>query len=122
MKIITVIWLLFMLILSHIPGEPSGEESRLLSRLTGVKESTLRRSAHVVLYLILGALVMVSFPDTALWIKAVVLVIIAAVDESSKALRFFPGRHCSLYEMGLNCAGVVAGLTIGLLLILVAGQ
>ena len=51
LRLITRLWLLFMLILSHIPGEPSGEESKWLSRMTGVKESVLRRSAHVVLYL-----------------------------------------------------------------------
>lgn len=117
MKIITGIWLLFMLILSHIPGEPSSAESRWLSSMTGVREGTLRRSAHVVLYLILAVLVIVGWADTSLWIRIVALVLIAVADESSKALSIFPGRHCSVYpDMMLNLLGVGFGIVIGLLI------
>lgn len=38
--------------------------------------------------------------------KCLVLVIIAIGDESSKALSIFHGRHCSIFEIGLNLLGV----------------
>ena len=83
------------------------------------KESVLRRSAHVVLYLVLGVLTTLAWPETQLWVKGLVLVIIAVADESSKALRFFKGRHCSVSEIGLNLVGVLGGLMLGELLIFV---
>lgn len=106
-----------MLILSHIGGRVSGEESRWLASMTGVKEGTLRRSAHVVVYLVLGALVTIAWRDTVGWRKAAVLMLIAVVDETSKALPFFPGRHCSAAEIGLNLVGVSAGLLLGTLIL-----
>ena len=106
-----------MLILSHIGGTASGEESRWLSRMTGVKESVLRRSAHVVVYIILAALTMLAWPDVRLWMKAVVLVLIAVADETSKALRIFIGRHCSIWpDMALNLVGCAVGVAVGLLI------
>lgn len=39
-------------------------------------------------------------------VKGLVLVIIAIGDESSKALSIFHGRHCSIFEIGLNLLGV----------------
>ena len=116
LKVITILWLTFMLVLSHIPGGPSGEESRWLSSMTGVKESVLRRSAHVVLYLVLGVLTTLAWAETEFWVKGLVLVIIAVADESSKALRFFKDRHSSMAEMGLNVVGAIAGLVIGWLI------
>ena len=116
LKVITILWLVFMTILSHIPGGPSGEESRWLSSMTGVKESVLRRSAHVVLYLVLGVLATLAWAETELWVRILVLVIIAVADESSKALRFFKDRHSSMAEMGLNVIGAIAGLVIGWLI------
>ena len=116
LKVITILWLTFMLVLSHIPGGPSGEESKWLSSMTGVKESVLRRSAHVVLYLVLGVLTTLAWAETEFWVKGLVLVIIAVADESSKALRFFKDRHSSVAEMGLNVIGAIAGLVIGWLI------
>lgn len=116
LKIITILWLLFMLVLSHIPGEPSGAESRWLSSMTGVREGILRRSAHVVLYLVLAVLATVAWPEAKLWVKGLVLVIIAIGDESSKALSIFHGRHCSIFEIGLNLLGVCIDTMIGLLI------
>ena len=116
LKFITILWLAFMLILSHIPGGPSGEESRWLASMTGIKEGLLRRSMHVALYLILAVLVMVGWTDTPLRARIVALVIIAVADESSKGLSIFPGRHCSIFEIGLNLVGCVAGVVIGVLI------
>ncbi len=97
LKIFTFLWLVFMLILSHIPGGPSAEESRWLSSMTGVSESRLRMLMHVVLYLVLGVLVTLSWPDTPLWIRAAALAITAVVDEWSKGLRIFPGRTAAWF-------------------------
>lgn len=114
LKFITILWLAFMLILSHIPGGPSGEESRWLASMTGVKESVLRRSMHVALYLILAVLVMVGWTDTPLWARIVALVIIAVIDESSKGLSVFRERHCNVYpDMLLNLVGVGVGVGVG---------
>ena len=117
-RFITFLWLTFMLFLSHIPGGPSGEESRWLSSMTGVEEGLLRQGMHVILYLVLGVLTTLAWPETQLWVKCLVLVIIAVADESSKALRFFKGRHCSVAEIGLNLVGVLGGLMLVELLIL----
>lgn len=115
-RLITILWLLFMLILSHIGGKASGAESRWLSQMTGVKEGTLRRSAHVILYLVLGILVSAAWPDTAVWVRAAVLALVAVIDETSKALPVFPGRHCSAAEIWLNLGGAAIGLMLGQLI------
>lgn len=116
-RFITFLWLTFMLFLSHIPGGPSGEESRWLSRMTGVKEGVLRRAAHVVVYLVLGVLATVGWLEISMWLRVLVLAGIGIADETSKALPLFPGRHCSASELGLNIIGLVAGLVLGELLI-----
>ena len=59
-SISTFLWLVFMLILSHIPGGPSTAESRWLSDMTGVKEGTLRQFMHVFLYMVLAVLVVLA--------------------------------------------------------------
>ena len=117
LRFITLLWLILMLILSHIGGTVSGEESRWLSRMTGIKESVLRRSAHIVVYIILATLTMLAWPDTELWIICLVLVVIAVVDETSKALPIFTGRHCSIFpDMVLNLVGCAIGVVIGVLI------
>lgn len=63
-SIFTFLWLVFMLILSHIPGGPSAEESQWLSSMTGVSESLLRLIAHVLLYMVLAVLVVLAWSDT----------------------------------------------------------
>ena len=84
--------------------------------MTGVKEGTLRQMMHVVLYLVLGVLVILAWPDTSVWMKSLALAITAVVDESSKALPFFPGRHCSVFpDMLLNLLGAGIGIVIGVL-------
>lgn len=84
--IFTFLWLVFMLILSHIPGGPSTAESRWLSDMTGVKEGTLRQLMQVFLYAVLGVLVTLSWPDTPLRLRMAALAITAVVDESSQTL------------------------------------
>ena len=119
MKIIpifTFLWLGLMLILSHIPGGPSSEESRWLSSMTGVAESSLRMLMHVFLYMVLAVLVILAWPDTPVWMISLALAITAVVDEWSKALPFFHGRHCSVVpDMVLNLLGAGIGVVIGVL-------
>ena len=80
------------------------------------REGVLRRSAHVVVYAVLATLVMVGWGEVELWIRIVVLMMIAIVDENSKALPVFKGRHCSVLEIGLNQIGVVISTVIGLMI------
>ena len=48
--------------------------------------------------------------------KSLALAITAVVDEWSKGLRLFPGRHCSVVpDMLLNLLGAGIGIVIGLL-------
>lgn len=68
------------------------------------------------LYLVLGVLVTLSWPDTPVWMISLALAITAVVDEWSKALPFFPGRHCSVVpDMMLNLLGAGIGIGLGLL-------
>lgn len=117
LKIITILWLIFMITLSHIPGEPSGAESRWLSSMTGVREGVLRRAAHVVLYIVLGVLTTLAWPEVNIGLRAVALAFIAVADEVTKALPVFKGRHCSVAEIGLNLLGAAGGLMLGALMI-----
>ena len=115
-SIFTFLWLGLMLILSHIPGGPSAEESRWLSSMTGVSESLLRQAAHVFLYMVLAVLVILSWSDTPVWVISLELAITAVVDEWSKALPFCPSRHCSVWpDMVLNLLGAGIGVVIGVL-------
>ena len=84
--------------------------------MTGVSESLLRQMMHVFLYAVLGVLVTLSWSDTPVWMKSLALAITAVIDEWSKALPFFPGRHCSVVpDMLLNLLGAGIGIVIGLL-------
>lgn len=47
LKIMTILWLLFMLVLSHIPGEPSGAESRWLSSIRAVQHTQKRSDGEI---------------------------------------------------------------------------
>ena len=74
----------------------------------------LRVSAHVVVYVVLGALVRLA------WLSAPTGIIIPAaagvgiIDEWSK--QFISGRHCSYKEMGLNVVGAVLGVLLAMTL------
>lgn len=116
--IFTFLWLVFMLILSHIPGGPSTAESRWLSDMTGVKEGTLRQLIQVFLYAVLGVRETLFWPDTPPRLRMTALAITAVVDESPKGLPMFKGRHCSVVpDMLLNLLGAGIGVVIGLVII-----
>ena len=85
--------------------------------MTGVPESSLRMLIHVVLYLVLGVLVILSWSNTPVWMKSLALAITVVIDEWSKGLRLFPDRHCSVWpDMMLNLLGAGIGVGIGVLI------
>lgn len=55
MRIAAVVVFIFEVVLSHTPGQASGAQSQSLSRLTHLPEGFLRRGAHVVFILGVGA-------------------------------------------------------------------
>lgn len=112
MKIFAVLWFLFMTTLSHIPGGPSGEESRMLSQMTGVDEGILRSSAHCFCFAVLGYFVITEFPEINIWLKILFLAVWCILDEVTKIP--VPGRHFSLFDAGLNLIGTVIGVAVGL--------
>lgn len=115
LKMITVIWAILITILSHVSGRTSADESQWLSQITGLNEGMLRLNAHIVCFGVFAALVMISYPKVNLRIRILGLIIWAVLDEASKALPCFSGRHCSIMEIGLNILGVIIGLGSGLL-------
>ncbi len=110
MKFAAVVIFVIEAILSHTPGEKSGEESRWLARTTGIKEGLLRQSAHVVLFFLLSLFAALGFD----WWGVGAVTVWAAVDEISK--KIVPGRHSSGGDMILNLAGVAVGVVIWFLL------
>lgn len=103
-----VVWLGIEVWLSHTSGPRSGYQSETLAKLSGVDEVLLRRSAHVFLFLVLGALAGAGFG----WIGIGSAAVWAVVDELTKPL--IPGRHFSWIDVGLNLAGVAVGVGLWL--------
>lgn len=114
MKILTLIWFLFMTILSHMPGTRSAAESQTLARWTGVQERSLRKAAHIFCFFVLSVLVVLAFPGNDLWLRAVALACWAVVDEATKPL--IPGRHFSWKDVLLNLCGAAMGFLVGALI------
>lgn len=114
LRLTTLIWLLFILYLSHCTGSTTARQSRELSRLTCINEQMLRGSAHVVVYVVLGALVRLAWLSAPTVIIILAVVAIGILDEWSK--QYVSGRHCSLKEMGLNVVGAVLGVLLAMTL------
>lgn len=108
-KIAAIGWFIIEVVLSHTPGDKSGEESRTLSRLTHVDERLLRRAAHVFLFLALSFCAGMGWQ----WIGIGAVGVWAVIDELTK--RRVSGRHCSAFDMILNLAGTVIGMAVWLL-------
>lgn len=106
MRLAAVVVFIVEVVLSHTPGDRSGEESAWLARTSGIKESWLRRGAHVILFLVLGLFAALSFG----WYGVGFVAMWSVVDEATKPL--IPGRHCSALDIGLNLIGVAAGLGV----------
>ena len=103
MKIAAVVVFIIEVLLSHTPGTVSGNQSRWLSSMTGVKEGLLRRMAHVVLFAALSATVGIGFG----WYGIVTVFIWSFLDEVTKIPT--PGRHFSWIDVALNMLGAAVG-------------
>ena len=124
--IATLLWLAFVLYLSHQDGEHTAMTSlRLAERFLGWDEGIepdegvrmlnwkLRRIAHVVVYTVLAVLMLLTFGE--IWsghtvTAVIILVVIAVVDEVTKIQ--IEGRHCSVTDIGLNILGVAIGTAV----------
>ena len=102
MKIAAVVVFIIEVILSHTPGTVSGNQSRWLSEMTGVKEGLLRRLAHVLLFAALSTTAGFRF----WWF----VFIWAFLDELTKIP--IPGRHFSWFDVALNMLGAAVGTAL----------
>ncbi len=110
MKFAAIFIFILEVLLSHAPGTVSGNQSRWLSSMTGVKGGLLRRSMHVLLFLLL------SFTAGAAWGWIGVLLTAAwsLLDEVTKIP--IPGRHFCLWpDVALNVIGTATGFFIWLI-------
>lgn len=104
MRFAAVLVFIVECVLSHTPGDRSGEESAWLARTTGIKENWLRRAAHMILFFFLSLFAVLGFGS---WAFAL-CVIWSVLDEVTKV--WIPGRHCSWFDVGLNMLGTGLGL------------
>lgn len=104
-----ILFYIFEVILSHMPGERSGKESRWLAEWMRINEKVLRRGAHIILFFILSLLAGRGFG----WYGIAGAVVWSIVDEITK--KIVPGRHCSVGDIGLNLVGVAMGIVLLLL-------
>ena len=104
MKMAAVAVYIIEVMLSHTPGTVSGNQSKWLSSMTGVKEGLLRRIAHVALFLLLALFSGLGFGRYGF------VFIWAFLDELTKIP--IPGRHFSWFDVGLNILGAAAGTAL----------
>ena len=110
MQYVALVVFIIEVLLSHAPGEASGNQSKWLSSMTGVKEGLLRRLAHVILFA--ASAVTAGFGFGVWGIGAVA--VWAVVDEISKIP--VPGRHASAFDIFLNACGCIGGCVLYFLL------
>ena len=110
MKILFFAVFVLEVCLSHTPGEASGNQSKWLSSMTGVKEGLLRRLAHVILFAALAITAGLGFGTWGI----VGVAVWAVVDEISKIP--VPGRHASAFDIFLNSCGCIGGCVLYFLL------
>lgn len=129
----TILWMCTIFYFSHQPADISRLESgNLLVRMHLMDEEALyeevdtgrnfwlqvyiRKSAHAVIYFILGVLLTLSFVDInnkrlQPYFKALLIGVIYAIsDEIHQA--FIPGRGPSFQDVVLDSAGIVAAVVL----------
>ena len=110
MRYLALVVFIIEVCLSHTSGETSGNQSKWLSSMTGVKEGLLRRLAHVVLFAALAVTAGLGFGTWGI----VGVAVWALLDEVTKPI--IPGRHFCLWpDVVLNLVGCLIGLVIWLL-------
>ena len=124
-----VIWFVLAFFLSHQGGTGTTQLSlgmtrwlvRQLNRVTGFDVSVeafhilLRRSAHVIVFLVLAALVCMSLwllsreyhQPLRPWIGFLFCIVFCLLDEVTKI--GISGRHFSWFDVGLNVIGCLVG-------------
>lgn len=119
---LTVIWFIFMTILSHQDGEHTGKTSRELAEYlhflnTDINElnGRLRRIAHIVVFAVLTVLLGLTLQLGELPIGWIGIVTVwSYVDEATKP--WIQGRHFSWFDVELNLVGTFIGGIVVLLL------
>ena len=110
MKILFFAVFVIEVCLSHTPGEASGNQSKWLSSMTGVKEGLLRRLAHVVLFAALAVTAGLAWG----WYGIGAVALWSLLDEVTKIP--IPGRHFCLWpDVILNIIGCLLGTAIWLI-------
>ena len=119
---LTVIWFIFMTILSRQDGEHTGKTSRELAEYlhflnTDINElnGRLRRIAHIVVFAVLTVLLGLTLQLGELPIGWIGIVTVwSYVDEATKPR--IQGRHFSWFDVELNLVGTFIGGIVVLLL------
>ena len=125
LPIIALVWLVFALYLSHQTGENTADTSMKLAELLAGGDAdraaqinvALRHAAHVIIYVVLTVLVLLSVHEyVGKYYRAAVagLALLTILDEATKVL--VSGRHCSLADIGLNLLGVFLGVLFSLVI------
>lgn len=118
--LLTLLWFLLSTYLSHQNGIRTAQTSMKLAEMLGKTgflgdeglNGKLRRAAHVVVFLVLTVLLSLTLAAWDLDKRWVCVVFVwCFVDEVTKV--FVPGRHCSMYEIGLNMIGCLIGMLGG---------
>lgn len=109
LKVAAVVVFFFEVCLSHARGDVSGNQSKWLSEMTGVKEGLLRRAAHVILFAALSLTAGLAWE----WIGIGAVVLWSMLDEVTKIP--IPGRHFSWPDVALNACGCIVGAALFLL-------
>ena len=131
--VITILWMCTIFYFSHQPADVSRLESgNLLVKMQLVDESELdktvdtgrtfwlqvyiRKSAHAVIYFMLGILLTFSFADMNIkgfqpYIKAFLTGVTYAVSDELHQV-FIPGRGPSFKDVMLDSAGIIAAVVL----------
>lgn len=109
MKILFFAVFVIEVCLSHATGTVSGNQSKWLSEMTGVKEGLLRRLAHVILFATLAVTAGLAWG----WYGIGAVALWSFLDEVTKIP--IPGRHASAFDILLNCCGCIGGCVLWLL-------
>ena len=120
---LTTISFIILFYLSHQNGEDTHETSlnltnhlSFLSADTETLYANLRRYAHIILFAIftfLFTLTLHNFHYPYYFLAFQLLYTWA--DEATKV--FIPGRHFTLFDVGLNLIGVVIGVVLGFVVV-----
>ncbi|WP_027396239.1 VanZ family protein [Anaerovibrio lipolyticus] len=118
--VLTILWLGLMFFLSHQNGPDTFNTSHgftvWLAKLLGVNvewlHGVVRKTAHVVLYLVLVLMICgwQVLAGRKMWLALALAIVFSVIDEGTKPL--VVGRHCDIEDILLNDMGAVLGYVI----------